>query len=142
MSILDSVTKLAGGFLGGQEGGGNAALLQQVMGMLSGGGGGQGGLGGLGGLIGLFQNKGLGDLVQSWVSTGENKAITPDQMQHAMGDQISGIASQLGLSQNDVAAQLSHLLPQLVDKLTPDGTVPDNNTLEQGLGALKGLLGK
>lgn len=144
MSILDSVAKLAGGFLGGQQGGGNAAFIQQILSMIGGSNtsGQVGGQGGLAGLVGLFQNKGLGDLVQSWVSTGENKEITPDQMQHALGDKISGIASQLGLSNTEVASRLTDLLPELINRLTPNGNIPDDKTVEQGLGELKNLIGE
>ncbi len=142
MSLLDTITNLAGGTTG-SSGANSAQLIQQVLAMLGGNANtsGQGGLGGLSGLVNLFQNKGLGDLASSWVSTGENKPISPDQINHAMGDQISGLSSSLGLSSNDISAQLSSILPQLVDKLTPDGKVPDDQTLSQGLGALRGLFG-
>ena len=133
MSILDSVIGLAGNLMGGEGGGAN--LLTQVMGLIG------GHTGGLQGLVGQFQNAGLADIVQSWVSTGENKAISPDQIQTALGDQIGGIASKLGLSTTDVASHLSNLLPQVVDKLTPDGQIPEGGALDQGLDSLKKLFG-
>ena len=54
----------------------------------------------------------------------------------ALGDQIGGIASKLGLSTTDVASHLSNLLPQVVDKLTPDGQIPEGGALDQGLDSL------
>ena len=133
MSILDSVIGLAGNLMGGEGGGAN--LLTQVMSLIG------GNAGGLQGLVGQFQNAGLADIVQSWVSTGENKAISPDQIQTALGDQIGGIASKLGLSTTDVASHLSNLLPQVVDKLTPDGQIPEGGALDQGLDSLQKLFG-
>jgi uncharacterized protein YidB (DUF937 family) len=132
MSILDKVKDMAGGLAGG-EGGSN--MLSQVMNMIG------GNFGGLQGLVNQFQNAGLNDIVQSWVSTGENKAISPDQIQSALGDNITGIAAKLGLSTSDVASQLSNVLPQVVDKLTPNGTIPEGNVLDQGMDAVKKLFG-
>ena len=137
MGLLDSVLGAIGGAQGGQ-GGGQAALINAVIGMLANQGGGQGGLGGLGGLIGKFQQGGLGDVVGSWVGTGQNMPVSPDQLSNVLGsDTIGNLAQQLGLSQGDVAGQLSQILPQVVDKLTPDGQVP-----EGGLGDVGSLLGQ
>jgi uncharacterized protein YidB (DUF937 family) len=138
MGLLDSVLGAIGGAQGGQ-GGGQAALINAVIGMLANqGGGGQGGLGGLGGLIGKFQQGGLGDVVGSWVGTGQNLPVSPDQLSNVLGsDTIGNLAQQLGLSHGDVAGQLSHILPQVVDKLTPHGQVP-----EGGLGDVGSLLGQ
>lgn len=140
MSLLGSVIgALAGGNQGG--GGGNAALLNAVIGMLSqggGGAGGSGGLGGLGGLVSKMQQGGLGDVVGSWVGTGQNMPVQPDQLGAALGnDTISSMAGQLGMNNNDLLGQLSQMLPQVVDKLTPQGQVPQGD-----LGSiLGGLLG-
>jgi uncharacterized protein YidB (DUF937 family) len=134
MGLLDSVLGAALGG-GGQGGGGNAALLNMVLGMLTGGGGGApgqgaapagGGLGGgLGGLLEQFQRSGLGDVAGSWVGTGQNQPISPDQLGGVLGnDTIASMASQLGMNNNDLLGQLSQMLPQVVDKLTPHGQVP------------------
>jgi uncharacterized protein YidB (DUF937 family) len=144
MGLLDSVVGMLGGAQGG-PGGGNAALLNLVVSMLAGGGsaagGGGGGLGGLGGLAGLierFQQAGLGDQVGSWVSTGQNMPVNADQIGGALGpDILSQIASQLGLSPGDAAGQLSQVLPQVVDKLTPDGQVPSESTISDILGRFR-----
>ena len=144
MGLLDSVL---GAAMGGGGGGGQAALIQAVIGMLTnqgGGGGGGGALGGLGGLAGLvqaFQKGGLGDVAQSWVGTGQNLPVSPEQLQNVLpADMVSGLAQQLGMGQGDVLGQLSQLLPQLVDKATPDGQLPQGGGLGD-LGNLGGLLG-
>lgn len=132
MGLLDSVIGALGqgqgqggaGF-GGAGGGGNAALLQAVIAMLGQSGGQAGAGGGLGGLIEQFQRGGLGDVAASWVSTGQNAPISADQLGSVLGgDQVSSMASQLGMGQEDLLGQLSHMLPQVVDHLTPNGQLP------------------
>lgn len=141
MGLLDSVLGAALG--GGQAGGGQADLLNMVVGMLAGGGqgsqGGQAG-GGLGALLEQFQRSGLGDVAASWVSTGQNLPISPDQLGQALGgDQVAGMASKLGMDSGDLLGQLSQMLPQVVDRLTPDGQVPAQ--IDPGRIDLGGLLG-
>ncbi len=138
MSLLGSVigAALGGGSQGG--GGGNAALLNAVIGMLGQGGGAGGGLGGLGGLVSKLQQAGLGDVVGSWVGTGQNLPVQPEQLGRALGpDTISSMAGQLGMNNNDLLGQLSQMLPQVVDKLTPQGQVPQGD-LSSVLGSLLG----
>jgi len=102
-----------------------------------------GGQGGLQNLISQFGAKGLGDVVGSWVSTGKNLPISPDQLQGVLGnDAVKNIASKLGMDTKSVTSQLSNLLPQVVDKLTPDGKVLEGNILSQASDLLGGLLGK
>lgn len=139
MGLLDSIV----GALGqgqGQGGGGNAALLNMVVGMLSNNGGGAGGSGnGLGALVEQFTRGGLGDVVGSWVSTGQNLPVSPEQLGSVLGgDKIAGMASQLGINQGDLLGQLSQMLPQVVDKLTPQGQVPSGEL--GGAGGLDGLM--
>jgi uncharacterized protein YidB (DUF937 family) len=131
MGLLDSVIGAMG--QGGSGGGGQGALLNAVVGMLANNAQG----GGLAGLVNQFQQGGLGDVVASWISTGRNLPVSADQVHQALGpDTIGALAQQLGLSHGDVAGQLSQLLPQVVDKLTPNGQVPAG-----GLGDIGGLLG-
>lgn len=81
--------------------------------------------GGVGGLMDKFQKGGLGSVFGSWVSPGQNQPVSPDQVHQVIGsDQIAQIAAKLGLPADQVAAHLSQLLPQVVDKLTPNGQVP------------------
>lgn len=142
MGLLDSVLGAALGG-GSQGGGGQADLLKMVIGMLAGGGqGGQAGgaAGGLGGLLEQFQRSGLGEVAGSWVSTGQNLPISPDQLGQVLGgDQIAGMASQLGMNSGDLLGQLSQMLPQVIDQLTPNGQVPQQ--IDAGGIDLGGLLG-
>jgi uncharacterized protein YidB (DUF937 family) len=154
MGLLDSVIGAMGQGQGGAAGGGNADLLNAVIGMLgqggiSGGGQASGGVGGLGGLIGLvqkFQQSGLGHIADSWVGTGQNLPVTGDQLGGVLGqDTISSMAGKLGMNQGDLLGQLAHMLPQVVDKLTPNGQLPEagSNGLGGmgGMGDLAGMLG-
>jgi uncharacterized protein YidB (DUF937 family) len=141
MGLLDSVIGAIGQGRGAGAGGGNAALLQAVIAML-GNSGQAGGGGGLGGLLEQFQRSGLGDVANSWVSTGQNMPISPDQLGSVLGgDQIASMASQLGMGQGDLLGQLSQMLPQVVDHLTPNGQVPQGGASDLG-SLLGGLLGQ
>ncbi len=102
-----------------------------------------GGQGGLQNLISKFDAKGLGDIIDSWIGTGQNKSISPDQIQNVFGsDALSSIASKLGLNIDDLSSQLSNLLPGIVDKLTPEGKVPEGDILSQAPDLFGGLFGK
>lgn len=98
--------------------------------------------GGLQGLIQNFQEKGLGNAVASWVSTGPNQPVSSDQIQQALGSEtVQNLAQKFGFSSDKIKAGLASLLPQVIDKLTPDGQVPDSTHLvEQGLALLRGKL--
>ena len=136
MGLLDSVL---GQVLGGAQGGvtagsGNdAALLQAVLGMLGNDAPG----GGLNGLIEGFQRGGLGDVMSSWIASGHNQPISPDQLGQVLGpDALSALTRQTGGQSGDLLGQLAQLLPQVVDRLTPQGQVPAS-----GLGNTSDLLG-
>ena len=91
-------------------------------------GGAAGGLlaGGLGEMLNRFQQNGHGDVANSWIGTGPNRAVSPDQLQEALGpDTVNSLAEQAGLSQIDVLSGLSRDLPDAVDQFTPDGTIPE-----------------
>ena len=98
--------------------------------------------GGLNGLIEKVSAGGLGEQVASWVSTGQNLPISAEQIQAVLGSSfVQGLAAQMGINTADVAGSLAGLLPQVVDKLTPEGQVPGENTLlELGLAGLTSLL--
>jgi uncharacterized protein YidB (DUF937 family) len=94
--------------------------------------------GGLGGLVEAFKSKGLGDVMSSWISTGENKSISPDQIKQVLGsDKIQQIAEKAGISRDAASQQLSNLLPQIIDKLTPDGTLPEAGKVSEALNMFK-----
>ena len=98
--------------------------------------------GGLASVLSGLTNSGLGDAVSSWVGTGQNQAITADQLHKGLGaDRIKELAHHAGMSEGDTANALSGLLPMVVDKLTPHGAMPSASELPGLLGALKGLLG-
>jgi len=80
---------------------------------------------GLGGLLQRFQQDGLGDVINSWVGPGQNQAITPSQLDSTLGsDIIKTLATQSGLSEQELTSQLSKILPGVVDKLTLNGRLP------------------
>ena len=128
MGLLDAVI----GALG-QGGGRQGQLINAVVGMLGNDSGG----GGLGGLVAQFNKSGMGDVIGSWISSGQNLPVSGDQLSQVLGsDTIANIARQLGVSHGDAAGQLSQILPQIVDQLTPQGQAPVG-----GLGNLGDLLG-
>jgi uncharacterized protein YidB (DUF937 family) len=129
---------LLGDFLGKLTGAGgrSSAVVDAIGGLLQ-----SKEIGGLDGLVQKFTKGGLGDIVSSWVSTGTNLPVSPEQIQKGLGPtQISAMASQLGLSPEVISKQLAKILPDVVDKLTPDGKVPNQDLLAQGLTMLKGKL--
>lgn len=139
MGLLDSVVGALGGATGaaGQGGGSQAALLQAVMSLIQSNG--QGGAG-LAGLVEQLSRGGLADVVASWVGTGQNLPVSADALGRALGgDALGQLAQQSGLNGNDLLGPLSQMLPQVVDKLTPQGRVPQGEL--GGLGDLGGLLG-
>jgi uncharacterized protein YidB (DUF937 family) len=80
--------------------------------------------GGVQGIVAQLEAQGLGGTVRSWVATGANQPITPDQIHQALGsDAVKQLAARFGMSPEDLAAKLSKVLPQAIDKLTPDGVV-------------------
>jgi uncharacterized protein YidB (DUF937 family) len=113
-------------------------MLMQIVAAMLANQGGAGGLGGLAGLAEQFQRGGLGDVMNSWIGTGQNLPVSPDQLGGVLGgDLLSQITQHTGMSQGDVLGQLSQMLPQMVDKMTPEGRIPDG-----GLGDIGAILGR
>jgi uncharacterized protein YidB (DUF937 family) len=146
MGLLDSVlgavtgqsSQASAGGLSGLLGmvASNPQLLQEVTGLL----GNDGSHGGLGGLMDKFQQAGLGHLMSSWVGSGQNLPVSADQLNQVLGsDAVAGIAGKLGIDPQQAASQLSHLLPGLIDHLTPQGQAPQNGL--GNAGELLGMLG-
>lgn len=118
MGLMDQLGQAAAGMLGGQ--GGQNSLLQAVAGLL----GKDSSIGGLAGLVQAFQKNGLGEIVNSWVSTGQNLPVTPSQIDQGLGqDLLNKVAGKAGLAPGEASSQLAGILPNLVDKLTPNGKI-------------------
>lgn len=138
-ALDDVLGGLLGG--GGQGAGGQADLLRivaLVLSQIGQQGGQQGGqMGGLGALVEQFTRGGLGDVVSSWVGTGANQPVSPAQLSQVFGDDLLGrLTQQTGLSQGDLLSQLSQVLPQAVDHMTPQGQLPADG----GLGEIGSIL--
>jgi uncharacterized protein YidB (DUF937 family) len=132
MDLLNTVKSTIGGVVGNKQN----EIIPIIMNLISEQNG------GLSGLVQKFTSKGLGDIVSSWIGTGKNLPISPDQIQDVLGaDTIKNIASKLGVDTNAVTGQLSNLLPEVVNKLTPDGKIPEGDILSKGMDMLGGLKG-
>ncbi|MBN1356490.1 DUF937 domain-containing protein [bacterium] len=130
MGLLDMVKGAKGGA------GGENQLMNIVIQLIS-----DPKIGGLQGLLKSFQDNGLGQQAASWVSSGANLGISADQIKKVLGmGKLGQIASQLGVSENEAAEGLVDVLPNVIDKLTPKGQIPEGAMLSQGLNMLKGKL--
>ncbi len=133
-----------GGVMGMLGGGGQAGLLKALLPALMGAGALGGKVGGLGGLLGKLTGGGLGAKADSWVGTGANEPVDPDELEAALGaDTVDEVAKEAGVSRDEAKGGLAKLLPSLVDKVTPGGKVPDQGQLGSLLSKLdvKSLLG-
>jgi uncharacterized protein YidB (DUF937 family) len=126
MALLASRSMGSGG-LGGMLGGG-------LTGGTGGGFGGglEGGLGGgLGGLLEQFTRSGHGDVMNSWIGHGENRSISPSQLEEALGpDSVDQLSQQTSMPRQDILSELSNMLPGVVDKLTPEGRLPNDDEMK------------
>jgi uncharacterized protein YidB (DUF937 family) len=131
MSLLDVIAAVADSLLSGSDK--QKQLTSAALSRIS-----DPATGGLLGLVNTLRQLGLDDVVSSWISTGENKPISSEQVQNALGEgQINQMAQDMEVSHQEVLTGLAGLLPQLIDKLTPDGKLPEGNALDQGLELLK-----
>jgi uncharacterized protein YidB (DUF937 family) len=122
-----------GGILGG-AGGTLGAVLGSVLG---GGASGASGAGGLGSLLEQFQRAGFAEQANSWVGTGQNLPLPPGAIGQVFGsDTLAQIAQQVGVTEAEAAEGLSQLLPEVVDRFTPEGKAPDLDQLAASVTAL------
>ena len=129
MPVLLQMLSNRGAGGGSGTGGGLADVLGQVL-----GGSGRGAPGGLGGLLEQLQRTGFGEQADSWVSRGANKPISPDAMTQVFGQEgLEQLSRQAGISPEEASSGLSALLPEVVDRMTPDGTVPDADALAKSV---------
>jgi uncharacterized protein YidB (DUF937 family) len=144
MSLFDQIKDQLGGILAAESAGAAGAqspshdphaMLESVMSLIT-------QHGGLSGFLDKLKGSGLGDAVSSWVSTGENRAVSGDQITSALGgDTVAQIAAKLGTSKENVSALLSKYLPMVINHLTPNGKVEESGLLEKGLNMIKSQLG-
>lgn len=134
MGLLDNLENQAlTAVLGGSSNPMASGLLQMI----------QNQPGGLQGLVQSFHDKGMGGLVSSWVSTGPNPPMSADQVHQVLGsDQVKALAAKAGISPDMAGGAIAQLLPGIIDKLTPNGSVPDHSNVMSMVGGLLQNLGK
>jgi uncharacterized protein YidB (DUF937 family) len=121
---------LLGGLLSGQNSSAGGGLLGGLGSLLAGGAAGGVLSGGLNDLVNQLHQAGHGDVAKSWVGTGQNHSIAPDDLAAALGDdKINTLSEHTGLSRDELLAGLSQQLPEVVDKLTPHGRVPNEQEI-------------
>lgn len=105
------------GLLGGIVGAGMVSVVNSVLEKH----------GGVQGVVNEFEKNGLGSTVRSWVSTGPNQPISPDDVQRALGPELlQQLSQKSGVSVQDLSRKLAEVLPQAVDKMTPNGAIPQS----------------
>jgi uncharacterized protein YidB (DUF937 family) len=131
MSFLDNVLGAVKDLEGDAHQG---PLMGHVLELLSGGN-----PGGLTGLVQKFRDNGMDDLVSSWIATGANLSVAPEKIQQVLGAPlVQQLAAKSGIAPADVLTQLAQILPQVINHLTPNGSLPAAGMVEQGIGLLKG----
>jgi uncharacterized protein YidB (DUF937 family) len=94
-------------------------------------------VGGIAGLQKMFEEKGLGNIISSWIGTGQNLPISADQLQKVLhGSALENMASKSGIDVSQLTSMFSQLMPHAVDQMTPNGQIADTNALWQ---MMKGL---
>ncbi|MBR7959209.1 DUF937 domain-containing protein [Burkholderia vietnamiensis] len=135
MGLLDIV----GGLIGGQAGGNSQSeLITTALEFIN------NQPGGLNGLIEKFKAGGAGDIIGSWVGTGENQPISPDTLQNVLGSDVVGsLASKVGIDPAQASSILAQVLPHVVNHATPNGEVPAGGQVDTSnvLGALTQIAG-
>lgn len=109
------------------QGGGFGGLLDSLLGRGGASQGGLGGLvGGLAGMLGGLRGSGLGEQVDSWVSQGPNRSVPTDAVARAFDErELDAIAARAGTDRNALLVAISEVLPRLVDRMTPQGRLPE-----------------
>jgi uncharacterized protein YidB (DUF937 family) len=131
MGLFDEITAALTSKISGEDT--QTPLLETVLNLIN-----NPDTGGLAGLVQTFKDKGLGEAVSSWVSTGQNLPVSGEQIQNALGsEQIQQIAEKMGISTEAASGGLASLLPEIIDKLTPNGSLPEGSLLDQGLALFK-----
>ncbi|MCS6921750.1 MAG: YidB family protein [Elioraea sp.] len=93
-------------------------------------------------LLARFQQAGLGDVAQSWVGTDENASVEPEALEGVFGaETVSAWSQQTGLDQGSLLGGVAQLLPQVIDKMTPQGQIPEGDAMQQLLAGFFGREG-
>ena len=130
MGLFDEVLSMAGAGAGQQTQ--HASALSAIIDYVN-----SPQVGGIAGLQKMFQEGGLGSVFSSWVSSGRNLSVTADQLQNVLhGGALQQVAQKAGMDPSQLTGMMSALLPHLVDKLTPNGQIPEGGALQS---LLKGL---
>lgn len=130
MGLFDEVLAMAGSAAGQQEQ--HASALTAIMGYIN-----SPQVGGIAGLQKMFQQGGLGEVFSSWLSNGQNLPVSADQLQNVLhSGALQQAAQSAGIDPSQLAGMMSSLLPHLVDRLTPNGQIPEGGVLQS---LLKGL---
>ena len=123
MGLLDEVLAMAGS---GPQQPQHSTALSAILSYLN-----SPQVGGIAGLQQMFQQGGLGNIISSWLSNGQNLPVSPSQLQNVLhSSALQQAAQQHGLDPTQLTGMMSTLLPHLVDKLTPNGQVPDASSLQ------------
>ena len=130
MSLMDTISKLCSG-----SGEGTVDYVVQMLASHE---------GGAAGLMKTFRDQGLGGVLSSWLGPGENQPISADQIRNVFGNErIAALANKCGVSPDVASAEIAQLLPVVVDKLSPHGTLPAGEDLRsQASSILSGLFSK
>jgi uncharacterized protein YidB (DUF937 family) len=130
MGLLDEVMSMAG--VGAQQQDQHCTALTAIMNYVN-----SPQVGGIAGLQKMFQQGGLGSVMSSWVGSGQNQPVSADQLQNVLhSGALQAAAQKCGIDPTQLTGMMSTLLPHLVDKLTPNGQIPDASTMENHLKAL------
>lgn len=135
--MSEFLSRMGGAALNDLKGSPLDKILSQLM-------GGQQGASGLEALVGKLRNGGLADRVESWISTGANRPVAPQELEQALSpEETDRLASGAGMERPGLLALLSQVLPRLIDGLTPQGRLPSQEEVPQGgLGSiLRDILG-
>jgi uncharacterized protein YidB (DUF937 family) len=130
MGLLDEVMSMAG--VGAQQQDQHCTALTAIMNYVN-----SPQVGGIAGLQKMFQQGGLGSVMSSWVGSGQNQPVSADQLQNVLhSGALQAAAQKCGMDPTQLTGMMSTLLPHLVDKLTPNGQIPDASTMANHLKAL------
>jgi uncharacterized protein YidB (DUF937 family) len=132
MGLFDELLRSAIGSQSSDPANQSRGLVEGLVGMLQ-----EPQTGGVDGLARMLEQKGLGAEAASWIGTGQNRSIDPEQLMRALGERrVESLSSSVGLGKIAGAAAIAAILPALIDKLTPDGRAPQTSGLG---GLLEGL---